>query len=164
MAMHKSLQPGLILSTDYDAQYSEINHQNGEPRYTIRFNALFVLNRRERTSGGVIPDKQIPFCQKLGIRLERYANATVAVGCRSTTYLTVRNDTPYPSALQEREAAEYLERILAEGSLSFADIVLYRDDTIQQFSKKKLGNQDFLFTVKPPIEEYFYKETYSVSQ
>lgn len=164
MAMHKKLNVGSILFTYHEPRYQVNNHRHGRDKYTIDFKALYVHNRRERTSGVHVPKTLIPTLEKLGIRHEDnyyyQSDTTVAVGCRTYVYHRVTSDMPYPTPEQIKAAREKLDSHLESESARNEGVSLMEIDFVQDFKEKKMSNKDAVFSLLKPLEDYVANETY----
>ncbi|PGT10185.1 hypothetical protein [Bacillus cereus] len=163
MAMHKKLNVGSILFTYHEPRYDYSNHRNGRDKYIIEFKALYIHNRRERTTGAHVPKSLIPTLAKLGIKYEanHYDNEHVcAVGCRNYIYSRFTSSMPYPSVEQIKLARQKLELELNEESASNEGVSLIEVEFVQDFKEKKMSNKDAVFSLLKPLHDYVANETY----
>lgn len=161
MAMHRKLDVGSILFTYPQATYHYSGHRNGTHKYRIDFKALYVHNRRERSTGGHVPKTMIATLDKLGIRHSQASSDFVyAVGCRNHIYHTVWSNLPYPSPEQIKEARLEFESHLSDGSLQNEGVPMMQVEFVQEFKEKKVSNKDLLFSLQRPLDHYLANETY----
>lgn len=162
MAMNKNLEVGTILFTYTDAGYEHHSHRCGRHKYVIRFKALYVHNRRERTTGAYVPASLRSTLDKLGIRHYAcgYGEVICAVGCRAITYHEVRSNNPYPTAEDVKIAQEKLEEKLRDNALTNGGIKLFEIEFVEKFKQKKMSNKDALFAIQKPLEEFINNETF----
>lgn len=164
MAMHKKLDVGSILFTYHEAKYREHSHRAGLKKYCITFKALYVHNRRERTSGAWVPSSLKPTLEKLSIRWSNsyysQSNQIVAIGCRTLIYYECQSDLPYPSSEQIEKARNELESRLENNSLYNEGVGLMEIDFIEGFKEKKMSNKDGIFSLSKSLEDFVQSETY----
>lgn len=159
MAIHKKLGVGSLLFTYHYPDYDSYAHRRGEAKYHIRFKALYVHNRRERSTGVPVPKTLIPTLEKLGIKYNEFSHTDViAVGCRSYTYHSCRSNLPYPSADDVTEASRVLKEKLESDVASNEGVSLMEIDFIQDFKEKKMSNKDALFSLNKPLQDYVSNE------
>lgn len=159
MAMHKKLDIGSVLFTFHEPTYFRHKHVRGENKYKIHFKALYIYNRRERTSGDVVPNIIIPTLDKLKIKyLDAFDDKVVAVGCRSYSYYTCTSKLPYPSVDDIKKAKEALDELLTTERTIGDGINLMETTFMSDFIEKKVSNKDVLFSLNKPIDQYLEKE------
>lgn len=163
MAMHKKLDVGSILFTYHEPRYDLSNHRSGRDKYVIEFKALYVHNRRERSTGAYVPKTLIPTLEKLGIRHQEHSyehDNTCAVGCRTHVYHRCNSPMPYPTPEQIKAAREDLEGRLTRESITNEGVSLVEIEFVQDFKEKKMSNKDAVFSLSKPLEDYVANETY----
>lgn len=160
MAMHKKLQPGSVLFTYQMPFYRERLHRSGGLKYLIKFKALVVYNRRERSSGAMVPIKLKPTLEKLGIKYTPHTESTlVAIGCRDLDYFSCESNTPYPTPEQVIKAHQAYQD-LVENQVRWRGLELQKIEFIEQFKEKKMSNADSLFSLSNSLSDYIEKETF----
>ncbi|BCT30376.1 MULTISPECIES: hypothetical protein [Bacillus subtilis group] len=161
MAMNRNLQVGSILFTYHEPSYSHMNHRSGREKYYISFKALYVHNRRERTSGTTVPKDLIPTLDKLGIRhLGHDDDTTFAVGCRSYVYYRCKSNLPYPTPEQIQAARAALDSYLEREQAENLGVPLMEVEFVKDFKEKKMSNKDAMFSLLKPLDQYLNKETF----
>lgn len=163
MAMHKKLDVGSILFNYHDPQYNYYSHRHGREKYTIHFKTLYIHNRRERSNGVSVPRTLIPTLDKLGIRHQEISHApdnVVAVGCRAYIYHSCESDMPYPTPNQVEEAREKLQSQMQNNTARNEGVDLTEIEFVQDFKEKKMSNQDAVFSLLKPLNDYLANETY----
>ncbi|MES9681666.1 hypothetical protein ABWK22_01875 [Gottfriedia acidiceleris] len=163
MAMHRKLDVGSILFTYHQPRYDMSRHRNNLDKYLIEFKALYVHNRRERSSGAMVPLTLIPTLDKLGIRHDenyRGAGNTCAVGCRTYVYYRCYSPMPYPSPEHIKAARAELEERMNLHSASNEGVSLMEIDFVQDFKEKKMSNKDSIFSLLKPLHDYVANETH----
>lgn len=145
MAMHSKLKVGDLITT-----YSEIEKR--DTKYVIIFKALYVKNRRERTSGTLIPGELGEILDRYGVRRNttimshNNKSRTHAIGCRTYTYYSTSSSEPYITNEIKKKAAEKLDSILKE-----YESTLYINDFVEEINKTKTSNKEMLFVLDPTI-------------
>ncbi len=163
MAMHKKLSVGSILFTYHEPRYDYSNHRYGRDKYIIEFKALYIHNRRERTTGANVPKSLIPTLEKLGIKYEENhydRDYVCAVGCRNYIYSRCSSAMPYPSVGQIKFAQEKLENELSAATARNEGVSLIEVEFVQDFKEKKMSNKDAVFSLLKPLHDYVANETY----
>lgn len=169
MAMNKNLDVGSILFTFHKPTYQEYAHSRGNEKYKIEFIALYVHNRRERTSGINVPKSLIPTLDKLKIRhvdvnsYYREHDEVFAIGCRQYVYYSCTSDMPYPTADELKAARKTLDEQLDTSHAVNQGVTLMEIDFIQDFKEKKVTNKDAAFSLLKPLRNYVENETYIVN-
>jgi hypothetical protein len=170
MAADKKVQQGVVITTFSTVEYHPYQHRNRSNYYTIRHNALYMYNRRERTTGATVPIGLKPILEKFGIKciVHRNSDTLIAVGCRTHSYYQEAGETPYPNPSHIRSAKRALEQFkatcLTEGQSPTAE----QASRTQQFiiiphTERKLQNiqnKEVLAMLFKPIQEYVYNERY----
>jgi hypothetical protein len=157
LAIHKKLTVGSILFTYHTTQYN--SYRSLGNKYQINFYALYVKNRRERTTGDTVPLRLLPTLEKLNIKCTpSYTKDFVhAVGCRIFRYYTASSDSPYPLTEHIEKAREALETFL-EDSGQTGGVKLDNNEFMTQFKESKMTNKDALFALQKPLKEYVQEE------
>lgn len=157
MAMNPKLSEGSILLyyPDIEEVYNRWRSY-GRPieltGYHLKVNALYVYNRRERTTGAQVPILFRPYLDALKIRTHtshygREAKYATAVGCRTKTlYEQVINlNDDIPAAF--RHAFKHVKEI-AEFDSRF-----FENEFVEEFLETRLNNKDKKFLLFPPAEK-----------
>lgn len=120
--------------------------------YELSINALYVRNRRERTSGAHVPKELIPYLDMLKVRTGTYyygsnSGYTTAVGCRTKSMYraNIGLNEDIPAAF--RKAFKEVKETAVYG----ADF--FENEFVEKFLETKLGNKDKKFLLFKPIEQ-----------
>jgi hypothetical protein len=152
MAMNPKLKEGSILLyyPDIKERHSWAGYRQPSALtgYELTVNALYVYNRRERTSGATVPLVFEPYLNMLKVRTNKYYNDknVTAVGCRSKTLYrqVISADANIPNAF--REAFKNVKELATFGETFF------ENEFVEKFLQTKLGNKDKKFVLFTPIE------------
>jgi hypothetical protein len=167
MAADKKIKVGVVITTYSQVEYLPYNHRYQKDAYQTRYFALYMHNRRERTSGVTLPRSFEPILQKFGIKcIYRHNSETlIAVGCRVHCYYTAVGKSPYPDPENVKKASEALEAFKAtclvegeeqtETNNSGFLLITYTERKLENIT-----NKDVLSMLYKPIEQYIYNEQY----
>lgn len=143
MAIHQELGVGSVITT----YHTVIGPDHMTGKYAIRFYVLFVQNRRERSSGELVPKNMESFLNALGIRTldSHMTNSVTAIGCRSTSYFSTISNTPYPSINMLKTAREEYDIFIDNNDYDECDI--QTNDFMNEFNKNEGSNNLYLFSL-----------------